>query len=224
MMDNFVRMFVLGLALSVLAVAPCALADEPAGNPLLDDLTAPSAKKNVTKPTASLKQRLQQELTGGEDIGEEAQSPLLRIRRRMKLVEELLASQATSQETQELQTLITDELAALIEQGNKQGESGSGSRRKSATGKQSQSANPMGEGTGEAKAGLPRDSSQRLEKSQGTAPTTADPRELMSRLWGHLPEKVREQMLNAPIEQFLPQYEKLIQAYYKRLSEERPDN
>jgi hypothetical protein len=195
-------------------------AQERPGDPLLDDLKSTPTKNKAAAPTAaSLTERLRQELTGGEDIGEEEQQPLQRVRRRMQLAEELIAAKAISQETQELQKLISDELAAMVSQAQKQGQGGSA--RRPQTGQQSQAANPMGEGTGEAKAGPPRDSSQRLDSGEvASSKSAADSRAVMQRLWGNLPEKVREQMQSAPIEQFLPKYNKLIQEYYKRLAEE----
>ena len=39
-------------------------------------------------------------------------------------------------------------------------------------------------------------------------------------MWGHLPDKLRDEMQASLSEQFLPQYERLIEAYYQRLAEE----
>jgi hypothetical protein len=38
-------------------------------------------------------------------------------------------------------------------------------------------------------------------------------------VWGQLPEKEREQMLQNSIDQFLPKYELMIEAYFKSLVE-----
>ena len=46
--------------------------------------------------------------------------------------------------------------------------------------------------------------------------------DVLRRIWGHLPEKVRDDMQASFSEQFLPKYERLIEEYYKRLAEERP--
>ena len=43
---------------------------------------------------------------------------------------------------------------------------------------------------------------------------------MLRRVWGHLPEKAREQMQNSIDEEFLPKYEKLIEQYYQRLAEQ----
>jgi hypothetical protein len=45
---------------------------------------------------------------------------------------------------------------------------------------------------------------------------------LLKDLWGQLPEKAREQMLQTSPEQFLPKYELMIEQYFKRLAEEQP--
>ena len=43
----------------------------------------------------------------------------------------------------------------------------------------------------------------------------------MKELWGHLPERSREQLLQSFSEEFLPKYEREIQQYYQRLSEDQ---
>jgi hypothetical protein len=40
--------------------------------------------------------------------------------------------------------------------------------------------------------------------------------------WGELPEHARQQMLQLPADEFLPQYEDLIEQYFRRLAEEPP--
>ena len=43
----------------------------------------------------------------------------------------------------------------------------------------------------------------------------------MKDVWGQLPAREREQMLQSPPEQFLPKYELLLEKYYKRLADEQ---
>ena len=43
---------------------------------------------------------------------------------------------------------------------------------------------------------------------------------LLKNLWGHLPERQREQMLQSSVEEFLPKYETMIRKYFLRLAEE----
>ena len=43
---------------------------------------------------------------------------------------------------------------------------------------------------------------------------------LLKETWGHLPEKIRQQLMNTSIEKFLPKYEKLTEDYFRKLAEE----
>lgn len=44
-------------------------------------------------------------------------------------------------------------------------------------------------------------------------------RNLIQELWGHLPERDRQQVIQPTVETFLPKYELLITEYFKRLAE-----
>ncbi len=46
-------------------------------------------------------------------------------------------------------------------------------------------------------------------------------RVLMARLWGQLPERARQQIVQPPVEVFPPKYEVQIEAYFRRLAEEK---
>ena len=50
---------------------------------------------------------------------------------------------------------------------------------------------------------------------------TAEVHDLVRRFWGHLPDKLRDEMQSSLSEQFLPKYEQLIEDYYRRLAEDR---
>jgi hypothetical protein len=78
-----------------------------------------------------------------------------------------------------------------------------------------------GKESGETATGKPGDGTNRAERGTKEATEAADVRDVLRRVWGHLPEKVREQMQSSVSEQFLPQYERLIEEYYKRLAEDR---
>ena len=66
-----------------------------------------------------------------------------------------------------------------------------------------------------------RESSDRLDRDSAKQPEKGDVNELVKELWGHLPERSREQMMQSFSEEFLPKYEREIQQYYRRLSEEQ---
>jgi hypothetical protein len=42
--------------------------------------------------------------------------------------------------------------------------------------------------------------------------------DLLKDVWGQLPERMRQQMMQSSVEEFLPKYELLIEDYFKALS------
>lgn len=216
------RSLVLGAA-SVLLLALTAFGDEPAKPPakpsaldqqLLDGLdrellqglpggVKPAAPAN--KPAAEKPNQLQSD------------NPLVQIAERMRQVEARLAQQDTSPETQEAQKQILAELAQLLEQAKKQ--QAGGQNKPGSSGKGS---NQAGDGSGNPTPAPPRDSTNRIEQGTKEAVETTDVKDLLRRIWGHLPDKLRDQMQASLSEQFLPKYERIIEEYYKRLAEERP--
>jgi hypothetical protein len=192
------------------------------------------AKPKPTKPS-SLDQQLLDDLdrdllkdlpgpakpapaAGGETTpAAQSDNPLAALAERMRAVEARIANKDTSPETQKLQKQILAELAALMEQAKKQG----GGSKKPGNG-QGKGSDQPGEGSGNPTAGPVRDSTNRIEQGTREATETADVKDLLRRMWGHLPDKVRDQMQASLSEQFLPKYERLIEEYYKRLAEERP--
>ena len=66
-----------------------------------------------------------------------------------------------------------------------------------------------------------RDSTDRLDRSSAKPVDKGEVNEMVKALWGHLPERSREQMLQSFSDEFLPKYEIEIEQYYRRLSEEQ---
>lgn len=146
----------------------------------------------------------------------QSDNPLVLIAERMRQVEGRLAQQDTSAETQAVQKQILAELAQLLEQAKKQ--QASGQNKPGGSGKGSDQA---GTGSGNPTPAPPRDSTNRIEQGTKEAVETADVKDLLRRIWGHLPDKLRDQMQASLSEQFLPKYERVIEEYYKRLAEDR---
>jgi hypothetical protein len=166
----------------------------------------------------------------GEDIGEPGEEdPLSRIGRRMRAAEGLIAARRPVRQTVELQQQIVTELAKLIEQLEKQSRNSQSQGSKGRKGGQQITARQpvkqpqAGSGPeGTKPTNKPaRDSSQRRDPMEVQRPDMAQMKDLMKDLWGQLPERAREQMLQSPPEQFLPKYELLIEKYYKRLADEQ---
>ena len=178
---------------------------------LLEGLPAPAKSK-----PASDKSKTDQSL---EDTAEVTVDPLQRIGQRMRTVEQRISHKDLSLDTRQLQKEIVDDLASLIEQAKKK-QQGAGKK-------------PGNKGRGSAKAGADggnptpapaTDSTDRVDKGKAAPAERAEMKDAFERFWGHLPEKLREELQNSLSEQFLPKYEKLIEEYYKRLAEERPSS
>jgi hypothetical protein len=69
-----------------------------------------------------------------------------------------------------------------------------------------------------------RDSTDRLDSSSAKPVEKGEMNEIVKALWGHLPERGREQMLQSFSDEFLPKYELEIEQYYRRLSEEQGES
>lgn len=185
------------------------------------------ATKQPTQPRApqsdneGLDAKLLDQLGEGEDIELGPQpNPLTRIGRTMRQVETLIVKRDTSTRTQTMQKQIVSELDALLEQTKKQCQGGQCDSPASASKPSSAAGNKPSEGEPSNKPA--KDSTERLAKPGKTDTEDAkDLDELVKQVWGHLPDKVRGQMQNVSVENFLPKYEKLIEDYYKRLAEEQ---
>jgi hypothetical protein len=218
------------LAFAALAFWPATLIGQTSKPKLEDELVddllkdLPKAKPETPATGKSARSRSQgetekkllQNLEGGEDIGLPPEDPLARIGQKMRSSQERIAGKDTSLETQAAQKEILADLAKLIEQTKKQ--CNSGGNGKPGSGKSSPQA---GAGTGDAPPGQAREATDRVGRSEREETETADVKDILRRIWGHLPDKMREQMQAQLSEQFLPKYEKLIEEYYKRLAEDR---
>jgi hypothetical protein len=213
----------IALAVFVLATLPAvSLADEPPQPPKpssLDQQLLEGLDRELlqglpggAKPTAPT------DKPAGRTAANTIQSdnPLVLIAERMRQVESRLAQQDTTRETQDIQKQILAELAQLLEQAKKQ--QASGQNKPGGSGKGSDQA---GTGSGNPTPAPPRDSTNRIEQGTKEAVETADVKDLLRGIWGHLPDKLRDQMQASLSEQFLPKYERVIEEYYKRLAEDR---
>ncbi len=157
-------------------------------------------------------------------------NPLINIARQMRSVEQRIEKTDSGPNTQKTQQQIVDQLQRLIEQakkscgggkpGQKQCQGGTCQRKKVTQSKPPSKNKSKGTGS------TPGQSSSSAAVKEPAPPRRTDMQEmqaLLKRLWGELPERDREQMLQYPVEQFLPEYEQMIEEYYKRLSEDKED-
>ncbi len=152
----------------------------------------------------------------GEDLGRTSTGrvgdhPLRDIAERMVEAQGRLRNHDTSSQTLTVQRQIVDGLTQLIERQQQQQSSSqqSAAQRRAA---------PPGTSAGD-RPGSTGGQGTRLDSDHGERGSNP----LFRQLWGHLPDEVRRQVETPLHEKFLPQYDELIQAYFKRLANERPE-
>ena len=196
-------------------------ASESIGGALLDDLDLDMLKRKAPKETPAAP-------AAGEDLGERPSSPLQHIEQGMRTAQKMLSTKSQPQQTVRVQQQVIDDLDKLIDQLAQQQcqncqQSPSASQSQSQqqakqSGQQQQESQTSQQATSSQTAA--EDSSARLEEGTGAADQLESVPAIYKELWGHLPETVRQQLLQAPSDQFLPKYEKLLQKYFRRLAEE----
>ncbi len=220
-------------------------ADRDLDSQLLNDLREPPGNektadkkvdKKLAKPESPLDAALRESL-GGEDFGaageeKPRESKLSSIARQMRAVRQRLDEHNMDEGTREQQRRIASDLAAAIEELQKQCKTSPQSGGSEKSGDSSSRSKPKqpdnadgGKPTGDkASSEAPaKQSDPKLHRHQTTvAAAAASVRAAMEKAIDRLalPEKQREQMLDAPADEFLPNYEMTIKKYFQRLSED----
>lgn len=199
-------------------------------NPIDADLqremkAKPEAKRPVPpegeKAREELKRRLSREL--GDAAVSEDENPMLDIAQKMQQVQGLVGKAETGQPTQQLQAGILtrlDELLKAARSQKQQCKGGQSSSKGAAPRQASAQSQPKPDSKG--KPNEPKTTKAQPGGKPGVyRPDMAEMNDVLKRVWGELPEREREQMLELPVEEFLPKYELLIESYFKRLAEEQ---
>lgn len=131
---------------------------------------------------------------------------LAEARRHMARSSQLLAQRSTASATQQHQRASLEAIRGLIETLEQQG---GGAK---ADGPPRPQEGDLPQGASPDRDPLPSEGDPDL------APAP-DSSESVRRVWGQLPPQLRQRMRSAGVEEFLPQYEAMIEAYYKRLAE-----
>jgi len=161
-------------------------------------------EEKATNPDRSLRQ----------EAAFDGDSPLFSVGHGMREAESLLRRSDSGEKTQRIQAQIIGELDRLINEARKSlgqfkagADSGVGQGKVSRRGRVPSNDRRKGDDSGEV-----------------TASGQVDMREmdrLLKKLWGKLPSRSREQMLELPVEEFLPKYEIMIEDYFRQLSKEK---
>ena len=170
--------------------------------------------------------REQAGLGGGEDVGT-GQHPLGSVVEGMRRAEKIIQDPHIKQTATPVQREVVAQLERLIAEMEKQCQGGGQCDKPSGDKKQqssrSQAKPSAGSKSGsqqQAQSSSPaRSSTARMGSAKPHTAETLTPEELMKAAWGHLPDKVRERMLQGAGEEFLPEYREEIEAYFRRLAE-----
>lgn len=224
------------------SVAPC-LADPVPGqsleDALIDDLR--SGRKSPASPrraegegrpgeSSFAPARISGRSVWADELGMAGVSgdtlPLVSVAERMRDVQGLLGRGECGAAAQDAQRQILDSLDQLLQQA---GQSCGGACASKPGGSQPSGAAKAGngpqpgtkQGTTSNQTSQPATGADRASQDGSPRIDPAQTRALMKRLWGELPPRRRQQMLQIPVEEFLPRYEAMIEDYFRRLSEEK---
>jgi len=208
------------------------------------DKTKPKAR-DAEKPRDTIDEELLRDLDLGEDIelgpdGEPVEDdelggetdPLTRIGRKMRAAEALVGKTELTEKTRTIQDEIVSDIDALIQELLKRQQQQQASKSKKPR-PGTQARRPKVRQPSRRKPGSPgnresrkpaRDSEDRRGKPKRPEIDMAELNELLKDIWGHLPEKDREQLRQSSVESFLPKYELLIEKYFRRLAEETEES
>jgi hypothetical protein len=163
---------------------------------------------------------------GPADAAEE-ENPLAAVARAMRDVQGRIARTESGPPTQALEERIVADLDRLIGQ-SRTLDSQSQTQPQTTLSEGGSTARPPQAQSGQPKSASPRGGSAGRQASTGQSPSTAGAakvRGMMENVWGELPARQRQQMLQSPAEEFLPEYESMLEDYFRRLAapqEKRP--
>lgn len=160
---------------------------------------------------------------------------------RMREARELLADKNAGKPTREAQQDAIDELNRFIkaaqqqkqQQQRQQQQSQQQQGQQPQKNQQQQDGQPQGQqnqqsqGNRRSQTGSQQEATETVEKGTTVAAELLRQRQSMVReVWGHLPPRLRNRVLNLNDEKFLPKYEDLIRRYFRAVAEEssRPES
>lgn len=165
----------------------------------------------------------------GEDLGEGRESPLVHISNRMAEAGELLETRDRSGRTLAVQEEIVAELDKLIDRLQQQCQQCSGGQAGQSSPQQTErsSAKPSG-GSSAASESVAAAQTRAQQEATGRQnpddEATANTPDAAKQVWGQLPERFREQLLQSTGDEFLPKYREELELYFKRLAEQQQGN
>lgn len=172
----------------------------------------------ATMETAPAAERSADSVTRSSTASEQPRDPLAEVLQWMEESEKRLNSGDTGPGTRQLQQNVVKRLEELIRQAEGASASASASARQSQTPPMPSSE----EADDSATAARPGENQPGRGETQGGGENSAeDLRMVLQRIWGELPQRERDILMQRGAESFLPKYRPMIEAYFRRLSEGR---
>ncbi len=167
----------------------------------------------------------QQGSGGGAPRGQEADSdnPFIKLSRQVRDAERRLKEADSGEQTQEMQRKIVDDLDKLIAQIEKQQQQKSQSQSQSKKpnapqqGKPQQAKQPKPGNQPGQEAEKPTDSGDQLASRKNEKPTSGKLQDMLEKVWGELPERQRQDVMQASFDDFPAKYQYVIEEYFKTL-------
>lgn len=183
--------------------------------------------KSWLPQTDQLRRQMNQQM-GGEDVGQQQPSPLTPIAQRMQSAAQLISVDGNgAEQPAPVQKQVVADLDKLIAQMEKECQGGGECKPKPEKEKQASKRSKPKPGKG-SKPGKPsskpsqaaaKDSTTRMGSAPVANANGQSPEDLMKAAWGHLPARLREQMVQSSSDEFLPEYQEELEKYFQRLAE-----
>lgn len=163
---------------------------------------------------------------GGAPQGQEADddNPFIKLSRQVRDAERRLKEADSGEQTQEMQRKIVEDLDKLIAQIERQQQQKSQSQSQSKKpnapqqGKQQQVKQPKpGNQPGQESDKPAADSGDQLTDKKNEKPTTGKLQDMLEKVWGELPERQRQDVMQASFDDFPAKYQYVIEEYFKTL-------
>jgi hypothetical protein len=191
---------------------------------LLGGGQAKPGSKQADDMPGELEKKLHREL--GAAAKKEDDHPLLDVARLMREVQKQLGKQDSDKATQEMQQRIAADLARMIDKARKSGQCPPGGKQdtgaKTPLGKNDSPPKPGSPNKPGATPGHPTSVSKDPREGKGGKVDLTEARKSIEALWPQLPARDRQLLQQLSDEDFLPEYQGLIEDYFRRLSEEKP--
>jgi hypothetical protein len=161
---------------------------------------------------------------GKSSSGGTSDDPFQRITEQIRDAEQRLARSDSGNDTQELQRRIVDDLEKLIDQIEQQQQ-----QQQQSSSQSQQTANAQRKpGAGQPKPASQqpqnerdsqqaKDSDDKIRKGQVRKPDPGRIKSLLEKVWGSLPERERQNVMQSSVDDFPAKYQGVIEEYFKTL-------